>query len=272
VEVNRVVPSSPEGGMTRRLVTIDALPDGAWRHAGYDAIVVVDVLLSATTLVTAIAQGRRVLVAGDDGQAARLQAGVRNAMLLTDALESPDDAVRFAGPALLARESREARPVVHVSALAGMMAGVPSGARVYVACVRNLDATANELARWHQHVAILGAGDRGEVCSEDQMTAAWLAVRLRQRGFALEDRNTVAEVQRWGGFDPSLIGLSRSAERLRTRGRGAEVDFVLGHVDDLDLVCSCTGQEISGRAAEHRRPRAEASSLVPGIEASATGH
>lgn len=257
--------------MTKKLVRIDALADSAGRHPGYDAIVCVDVLLSATTLVTAVGQGRRVLVARDAWQASRLQAGVADSMLLTDALESPDDALHFAGPALLAR-GPERRPLVHVSPLAGMMAAAPPRASVYIACVRNLDATANELARRHERVVILGAGDRGEVCSEDQMTAAWLAVRLRQRGFELEGRNTVGEVQRWGGFDPSLIALSRSAERLRTRGRGAEVDFVLGHVDDLDVVCSCAGNEVRDPAAERPQPRAESSSPVPGVEVSATGY
>lgn len=253
---------------TKRAVRIDALPGSAWRHSGYDAIVCVDVLLSTTTLVTAVAQGRRVLVAGDTPQASLLQAGVGGSMVLTDVLESPDDALRFAGPSRLAREGREGRAVVHVSPLAGMMAAAPPGARVYVACVRNLDATVGELARRHRRVVILGAGDRGEICSEDQMTAAWLAIRLRQRGFELEDRNTVGEVQRWGGFDPSLIGLSRSAERLRNRGRGVEVEFVLGHVDDLDVVCFFAGSEISDLAAERRRLHAEAPSYDQGAEVS----
>ena len=254
--------------MPKRLVRIDALPGSAWRHSGYDAIVCVDVLLSATTLVTAVAQGRRVLVASDTPQASALQAGVSGSMVLTDVLDSSDGALRFAGPSGLAREGRGGRPVVHVSPLAQMVAAAPPRARVYVACVRNLAATVNELARRHRHVVILGAGDRGEICSEDQMTAAWLAIRLRQRGFELEDRNTVGEVQRWGGFDPSLIGLSRSAERLRSRGRGAEVDFVLGHVDDLDVVCFCAGHELSDLAAERRRRPAETPSLVMGAEVS----
>ena len=43
-----------------RTVKIDALPESACRYSGYDAIVCVDVLLSATTIVTAVAQGRRV--------------------------------------------------------------------------------------------------------------------------------------------------------------------------------------------------------------------
>jgi phosphosulfolactate phosphohydrolase-like enzyme len=258
--------------MTTRLARIDALPDRAGRHAGYDAIVCVDVLLSATTLVTAVGQGRRVLVARDVPQASQLLKALANPMLLTDALESPDLPLRFAGPAWLARGGRETRPLVHVSPLAEMLAAAPPEATVYVACVRNLDATASELALHHRRVVILGAGDRGEVCSEDQMTAAWLAVRLQQRGFELEGRHTVSTVQRWGGFDPSLIGLSRSAERLRIRGRAAEVEFVLSHVNDLDVVCAWAGHEVSDPVAGRRRPCAETSSPAVGAEVSVPGY
>jgi hypothetical protein len=45
---------------TKKLVRTDALPDSAWCCAGYDAVVCIDVLLSATTIVTALSQGRRV--------------------------------------------------------------------------------------------------------------------------------------------------------------------------------------------------------------------
>ncbi len=51
----------------KKVVRIDALPESAWRYAGYDAIVCIDVLLSSTTIVTALAQGRRVFAAPDPG-------------------------------------------------------------------------------------------------------------------------------------------------------------------------------------------------------------
>ncbi len=124
---------------------------------------------------------------------------------------------------------------------------------VYVACLRNLEATANELAGHHARVAILGAGERGEVCTEDQMAAAWLAARLRKRGFELEGHNTVNEVERWGVPDVSLIGWSRAAERLRARGRAEDVDFVLRHFDDLDIVGAYSGGEVRNPALDAAR-------------------
>ena len=50
-----------------------------------------------------------------------------------------------------------------------------------------------------------------------------------------------------------MIGLSRSAERLRGRGRGGEVDFVLRHVNDLNVVCVYDGGQVHDPVARRRR-------------------
>ena len=63
----------------------------------------------------------------------------------------------------------------------------------------------------------------------------------------------MTEVSRWGRPDVSLVGWSRSAERLRSQGRGEDVDFVLGHVDDLDLVCSYAQGELRPALRPARR-------------------
>ena len=258
--------------MTRRIVRIDALPESARRCSGYDAIVCVDVLLSATTIVTALAQGRRVFSAPEAGQAAWVHSRVEDPLVVTDVLDRSDDDVRFCGPSWLAAAKGKPDAVVHVSPLAEMLAAAARRARVFVACLRNLEATANEVSRYHQCVAILGAGEAGEVSSEDQMAAAWLAVRLQQRGFDLEGRNTADEVGRWGASDPSLVGLSRSAERLRARGRGADVDFVLGHVDDVNAACAFADGELRDPAAARRRLQGDASTPAWGSTLPVFGH
>ena len=236
----------------KRTVRIDSLPESAWRYSGYDAIVCVDVLLSATTIVTAVAQGRRVMVAADSEGAAQASASLEQPLLLTDALASPDDGVLFGGPAWLTADGT-GEPLVHVSPFAGMLAAASQRARVYVACLRNFEATANELALQHRRVVLIGAGEAGEVCAADQMATAWLALRMQGRDFDLEGRHTVDEVKRWGPSDVALISLSRSAETLRARGRGAEVDFVLKHVNDLNVVCGYEGGELSDPVAARKR-------------------
>jgi phosphosulfolactate phosphohydrolase-like enzyme len=241
----------------KKSVRIDSLPESAWRYSGYDAIVCVDVLLSATTIVTAVVQGRRVALAADMKEAARQAAAHQAPLVLTDDLTSPvGQGVRFGGPAAVAAEA-SARPLVYVSPFAAMLAAAAQRARVYVACLRNFEATANELALQHKRVVLIGAGQDGDVCAADQMATAWLATRLEGRDFELEGRNTIDEVGRWGSSDVSLIGLSRSAERLRGRGRGADVDFVLGHVNDLSMVCVFDAGEVHDPVAKRRRLEAE---------------
>ena len=61
------------------------------------------------------------------------------------------------------------------------------------------------------------------------------------------------EVSRWGSSDVSLIGLSRSAERLRARGHGSDVDFVLHHVNDRSVVCVFETGDVNDPVAKRRR-------------------
>lgn len=257
--------------MAQRLVRIDALPESAWRCSGYDAIVCVDVLLSATTIVTGLALGRRVFSAPAAGQAAWVHSRVRDPLAITDALDGPDEGVRFGGPFWLATAEGPPAALLHVSPLAEMLAAGARRSRVFVACLRNLEATAKEVAAHHQRVVVLGAGEAGEICSEDQMAASWLAVRLRQRGFEFEGKKTADEVGRWGALDPSLVGLSRSAERLRARGRDADVDFVLGHVDDVNLACAWADGELRDPAAARRRIQDDMPTPAWGIPAVSLG-
>jgi phosphosulfolactate phosphohydrolase-like enzyme len=237
---------------SRKTVRIDVLPESAWRYSGYDAIVCVDVLLSATTVVTALGQGRRVRVVAAGADAAAAGAGLADPLLLTDSLASADDAMRFGGPAFLASQAKM-QPLVHVSPFASMLAAAAQRARVYVACLRNFEATANEIALQHRRVVLIGAGEEGEVCAADQMATAWLALRMQGRDFELEGRHTVDEVKRWGSSDVALIGLSRSAERLRTRGREAEVTYVLRHVNDLEVVCAYDSGELDDPALKRKK-------------------
>jgi hypothetical protein len=194
----------------RKTVRIDVLAESAWRYSGYDAIVCVDVLLSATTLVTALGQGRRVKVASELKHASH-GVPMDRALVLTDALARAEENVRFGGAAYLSRESGR-QPIVHLSPFARMLEAAAARARVYVACLRNFEATANELALQHRRVVLIGAGEDGEVCAADQMATAWLAMRLQGRDFDLEGRHTTDEVAALG-----ILG--RVAHRLVAVGR-----------------------------------------------------
>jgi phosphosulfolactate phosphohydrolase-like enzyme len=256
--------------MAKRTVRIDALPESAWRCSGHDAIVVVDVLLSSTTIVTGLSQGRRVFAAPSAGQVDWVYTRVSDPQVITDAPDGAGSPLPFGGPAWLAAAAAKG-PLVHVSPLAEMLSVAVRRARVYVACLRNLEATANEIGLHHRKAIVLGVGERGEVCAEDQMVAAWLAMRLQIRGFELEGRNTAEDVERWRAFDPALVGLSRSAERLRARGWESEVDFVLRHLDDLNVVCGYADGEFRDPATARQRVEDDTPTPAWGIPVSVPG-
>ena len=129
-----------------------------------------------------------------------------------------------------------------------MLEAAAARARVYVACLRNFEATANELALQHRRVVLIGAGEDGEVCAADQMATAWLALRLQGRDFDLEGRHTTDEVARWGLLGrvaDRTVALGRAAAR---RGHEQEVAFVLRHVNDLEV-----GVRVRRRASSRTR-------------------
>lgn len=230
-----------------KTVLIDAFPRSAFRHRRRDALVCVDVMMTTTTLVSAVARGRRAFVAASASEARSLAAS-RGPVLVAGDLDLgarvPDS------PASL--DVGDERPLVLVSPPGTELISHSAGAAtVLVACFRNLTATASWLARGFDTVAILAAGCRQEFSCEDQMAAAWIADALSGHGFELEDRRTADLVRRWRGIEPSLVALGNSAALLRRTGRGADVDFVLSHVDDVPLACASTE---SGVHAVRERP------------------
>jgi phosphosulfolactate phosphohydrolase-like enzyme len=220
-----------------RSVSIDALPDSALRHSECDAVVCIDILLASTTIVTSLALGRAAFPAATREDAVAQGRLLRDPLL---ALEPGSAELRGfepqMGPAKLAARSDTARPLVLISPLATLVANAAAGATVYIASFRNLNATVEALAR-HQRVALLGVGHGAEQRCEDRIFAARLAQALIGESFEPADLTTVQEISSWSASSMSLVALGKSAEYLRRQGRAEEIDFVLGHNDDLDIVC-----------------------------------
>jgi phosphosulfolactate phosphohydrolase-like enzyme len=139
--------------------------------------------------------------------------------------------------------------------------GFHGRARVYLACFRNMKRTAEFLAGRYHQVALLGAGTRGEFRVEDQMGAAWIAEELFERGFEAEDDNTAQLVTRWSGADVGLAARGTSAEYLRRSNQLEDLEFVIEHVNDIDVVCAFEGNEI--HRIDVRRPVALAPATEP---------
>jgi phosphosulfolactate phosphohydrolase-like enzyme len=229
----------------RRTVLIDAFPDSAFRHRERAAVACIDVMLATTTLVTAAGLGRRTLLASSPEELESVTRGLHGAIVAGNlegvapgVFTSPD------GPCALLRQGEDDRPLVLASPPGTeLVRNAAGGGAVYLACFRNLSATASALAA-HSRVALLAAGCREEFSCEDQMAAAWIAGRLVDSGFEPEDRHTADIVRRWSGISPALAAWGNSAAALRREGRGDEVEFVLGHVNDVPFPCRCEGNEV----------------------------
>jgi phosphosulfolactate phosphohydrolase-like enzyme len=220
-------------------VKIDAFPDSAFRYLERDAIVCVDVISSTTTIVTAVAQGRLAFPAANADEALRLSSCLTDSLLAVECVGDPQ--VRFEmqnQPAALAQRQDVRRPLVLAGLFGTQLIVNTAGARAaYVACYRNISATVEYLAAHHRGVVVLGAGFGHEVRCEDQMAAARIAAGLLEFGFQCEDSGTADLVGRWAAADLAITALGKSAAYLRRLGHGEDLDFVLKHVDDLDLVC-----------------------------------
>jgi len=77
------------------------------------------------------------------------------------------------------------------------------------------------------------------------MVCAWIGEQLLQRGYQPENDTTVDEVEAWRGADPRAILYSPSVGYLRETRQLADIDFVLGHVDDVDAIAIYNGQQVT---------------------------
>ena len=85
-------------------------------------------------------------------------------------------------------------------------------------------------------VAVLGAGTRGQFRIEDQIGCAWVASQLVDSGFEPATPHTRERIYKWRQAAPEEALRSESAAYLQESGQSQDVDFVLGHIADLDLV------------------------------------
>lgn len=226
-------------------VVIDFLPQNIERYRSGYAIVAVDVIRATTTLVTAAAGGRRCYVA-DSVETALARAGRLDDALLVGELggDVPPGFHLSNSPAALAKRSDVQRPMVLVSSSGTrLLCGARGCEAVYVGCLRNHQATAEHLAGRHAKIAVIGAGTRGEFREEDQMCCAWIAAQLIDRGY-VAGRDTLALVSRWKDVPVESCLVSKSVDYLTRSGQLDDLEFVLSHVNDLNLVSDLIEDEV----------------------------
>jgi len=233
-----------------RSVVIDCFPGTTAKYADDHRIVVVDVIRATTLAVTAAVAGRRCLVAAGPEEAFAIRMRLGGALLAGElGGDMPSGFDMNNSPADLDLRADVERPLVMVSSSGAPLmleAGLVAGG-ADVACFRNFSAVARDLIRNHERVAIIGAGSRGEFREEDQMCAAWLAEILVWAGYIAEDEETSRIVERWSGVPATASESSNSVGYLRRSGQLRDYDFIVAHVDDVELACSIVGNEVFAR-------------------------
>ncbi|HEX9969141.1 MAG TPA: 2-phosphosulfolactate phosphatase, partial [Acidimicrobiales bacterium] len=96
----------------------------------------------------------------------------------------------------------------------------------------------------HPHVAVIGAGARQEFREEDALCCGWIAGGLLDAGYVSWDDGTAELVERWRSATPSDFADNRSATFLRDTQQEDDLDFILTHVDDLELVARLVDGEL----------------------------
>jgi 2-phosphosulfolactate phosphatase len=221
-----------------------------------DAIVVVDVIRASTTLATALELGRRCYVAGSI-DAARSVAGGLSHPLLAGELGGimPEGFELNNSPSAIAARGDVHRPLVLLTTSGTrLLAGALPVQTVSTACLRNWSAEAERLLESdHARVALVGAATRGEFRDEDRLCCAWIAARLLDEGFAAADAATADILARWSEAPVASVASGHSADYLRRSGQLADLDYVLEHIDDLDLTLSLDGVEVVATPSALRR-------------------
>jgi phosphosulfolactate phosphohydrolase-like enzyme len=222
-----------------RSVMVDAVSESPFRRPKCDAIVLIDVLCDTTTLVTAMAQGRQTFPSPNAPAALQVARSLREPLLAASDTETWRAGFEmFNSPSALAART-DVRPFVLSCWVGATLAeNAHSWPDVYLACFRNLSATARQLTLRHKRVLILNAPHDTDVRCEDQIAAGRIVGALASAGFMPSGIGTRETLDRWGRADVKLATWGRSAEELRRRRREADVEFVLSHVDDVDIACT----------------------------------
>lgn len=229
-----------------RTVVIDCFPESATRYKDRFATIVVDVFRFTTTAATALALGRRVFPVASTDEAAVCGARLVRPLYAGElGGHKPYGWDLQNSPSVLAERDDTDRPVVLLSSSgARLLRRCRGGHAVYAACFRNITATVAHVADRHDEVAVLGAGTRGVFRREDRMACARIAALLVERGYVPGSGLTRECLESHADARLELASEGRSGDYLRRSGQARDIEFVLAHVDDLDLVPQLVGDEL----------------------------
>jgi 2-phosphosulfolactate phosphatase len=228
-----------------KTVAIDCFPESVKQYRSGYAIVAIDVIRATTTAVTVAAAGRRCLVAPSTEAAFQLARTLHNPLLVGELKgEMPCGFDMNNSPAELAADADILRPVVLLSSSGtALMCEAGKCTAAYLACFRNYSFAARFVRR-HPRVAVIGAGSRGEFREEDQMCCGWVAAELLKAGYEPRDMRTLEMIERWRDVPPIACANGNSASYLVRSGQTRDLEFILAHINDLEVAVVIEGNEV----------------------------
>lgn len=229
-----------------RSVIIDCFPESAKRYKKDHAIVVIDVIRATTTATTAINAGRKVYPVKTADEAFVLASKLNKPLMVGElGGNMPYGFDLTNSPVQVVEHGDINRPMILVSSSGTQLLLNAEGAEaVYISCFRNFSAVAKYVSGRHKCIAILGAGSRGQFRREDQVGCAWLGAVLSDNGYRSENKETESCIKRWKEVDHEIIAGGRSSDYLRATGQDHDLEFILQHIDDLDVVPALVGSEL----------------------------
>ena len=229
-----------------KTVVIDCFPESVARWRDGYAVVAIDVVRATTTAITAVASGRRCLPVASLDEAFALAVKLDDPLLVGEVrgIMPPGFDINNS-PAALAVRTDIHRPAILLSSTGTRLCQAASQCiAAFPACLRNYTSVARHLARKFPKVAVIGAGTRDEFREEDQMCCAWLADALMDSGYRPKNQATADLIERWRGARTDAWVGGNSAAYLCNSGQLEDLDFILGHVDDLRAVYSLRDGEV----------------------------
>jgi 2-phosphosulfolactate phosphatase len=245
--------------MSLRSFVIDATPEAVGKYRETHAVVAVDVFRATTVIVTALAGGHPIYPVSTVEEAAVVASRLHDPLLAGEQAGIKPDGFDLNNSPAAIEQLPNCRPIVLVTSAGTKLLSEARGASsIYVACLRNVIATAAQLIGNHGRVALIGAGTHGKPRPEDQYACARIAEMLHSQGYSPEDDRTVAELTQWHGVGVQAMRSSPSADFLRDTGQHDDLEYVLRHVDDVDASAVFNGQQVSLMLPGARRLLAEA--------------
>ncbi|MGH9775393.1 MAG: 2-phosphosulfolactate phosphatase [Candidatus Acidiferrales bacterium] len=221
-------------------VVVDCFPENVQKYRDGYAIVAVDVIRATTTAITGVSQGRRVFPVATLEDAIALAARLqdKNPLVVGElGGNMPYGFDMTNSPALLAERTDVERPMILVSTSGTPVICESAMCKAgFAACLRNYSAQISYLASRFDRVAVIGAGSRGEFREEDQLCCSWIAEGLVRAGFEPGNDQTSEIIRRWSGVPADAFTNGKSVDYLRRSGQMRDLDFILGHLDDLSGV------------------------------------